>query len=179
MIETLAQQGQTTQSMAASIANKIYEVRKKVIKDSLKNMDGEEHRLEFVAKVKGIMFINDSKASNVNATWFALSKMSRPIIWIVGGQAKNVDYTPLQGLVETKVKGIVCLGLDNAEIIRNFGGLGKTIIETNSANDAVKTAYRMAEEGDVVLLSPACPSFDLFESYEDRGLQFKTAVNAL
>lgn len=181
IFETLAQQGNVTcsSSMAAGIASKIYDVRKKIIKDSLLSAQQEEHRIEFVASIHGIDFINDSKASNVNATWYAMEKMNRPVVWIAGGQNNGSDYSPLFKLIEKKVKGIICLGVNNEHLFSNFSRFGKMMVEVRTAKEAVDMAYRMADMGDAVLLSPACPSFDLFESYEDKGVQFKSAVNEL
>ncbi len=166
-------------SMAASIASRILEIRKEVIRESLSDFQNIEHRLEFVLKVHGIDFINDSKATNVNAAWYALGSMTKPVIWIVGGVDKGNDYSMLTELVQEKVKAIVCLGKDNSKIHAAFGDIVDTIIDTQSAQDAVNVAYSLGKKGDVVLLSPACASFDLFENYEDRGHQFKAAVRAL
>ena len=180
-LETLALQGRHNiyNSMAASVASNILNVRKSIIKNSLSNFENIEHRLEFIAKVHGIEFINDSKATNVNSTWYALECMTKPTIWIVGGQDKGNDYSTLKALVKSKVKAIVCLGIDNSKIIQEFSGIIPTIVETKSAKEAVDTAYLLAESDDVVLLSPCCSSFDLFENFEDRGIQFKNAVNEL
>ena len=179
--ETLAQQSISTQheTMAASVAQRIYELRKKSLMESFGGFRNEEHRLEYVASVRGIEFINDSKATNVNATWYALEKMTKPLVWIVGGQDIKNDYKSLKSLVEKQVKAIVCLGVDNTKICKEFGDMVSIIVQTTSAKDAVSTAYRLAEIGDAVLFSPAAPSFDLFESFEDRGKQFKNAVNEL
>jgi UDP-N-acetylmuramoylalanine--D-glutamate ligase len=135
--------------------------------------------MEFVAKVNGIEFINDSKATNINATWFALESMDKPTIWVVGGVDKGNDYNELTALVKEKVKAIICLGLDNNKIIEAFSGIVDTIVEANSALEAVAFAYQLGSKEEVVLLSPACASFDLFENYEDRGNQFKKAVKLL
>jgi len=135
--------------------------------------------MEFAAKVYGIEFINDSKATNINSAWWALESMRKPVIWIAGGQDKGNDYSMLDEVVKQKVKAIVCLGKDNAKIIEAFDGKVETIVETTSAREAVAYAYRLGKKGDAVLLSPACASFDLFENYEDRGRQFKEAVRAL
>ncbi|MFZ4740057.1 MAG: UDP-N-acetylmuramoyl-L-alanine--D-glutamate ligase [Bacteroidales bacterium] len=180
-LETLALQGRHNiyNSMAASVASNILNVRKSIIKNSLSNFENIEHRLEFIAKVHGIEFINDSKATNVNSTWYALECMTKPTVWIVGGQDKGNDYSTLKSLVKSKVKAIVCLGIDNSKIIQEFTGTVPIIIETKSAKEAVDTAYLLAESDDVVLLSPCCSSFDLFENFEDRGTQFKNAVNEL
>jgi UDP-N-acetylmuramoylalanine--D-glutamate ligase len=137
-----------------------------------------EHRLEFVAKVHGIEFINDSKATNVNSTWYALESMSNPVVWIVGGVDKGNDYTILEELVRARVKAIVCMGKDNAKIHKAFNGI-VSVVDAGSAIEAVKAAYHLGKKGDTVLLSPACASFDLFENYEDRGRQFKAAVREL
>jgi UDP-N-acetylmuramoylalanine--D-glutamate ligase len=138
-----------------------------------------EHRLEKVLKVRGVEFINDSKATNVNSTWYALESMKKPLVWIVGGVDKGNDYSQLNDLVKAKVKAIVCLGTDNSKILKAFEGLDIPKVETKSMAEAIKTSYYLAHEGDVVLLSPACASFDLFDSYEDRGKQFKRAVRDL
>jgi UDP-N-acetylmuramoylalanine--D-glutamate ligase len=180
-IEELALQGKHNiyNSMAASVASKLFDIRKESIRESLSDFHNVEHRLEHVGKVHGIDFINDSKATNVNSTWYALESMSQPVIWVVGGQDKGNDYSQLQDLVKEKVKAIVCLGVDNKKIISAFKDLVETIVETDSAMEAVKASYRLGKKGDVVLLSPACASFDLFENYEDRGRQFKTSVRSL
>jgi UDP-N-acetylmuramoylalanine--D-glutamate ligase len=140
---------------------------------------GLEHRLEFVAKVQGVEYINDSKATNVNSAWYALESMTKPVIWIAGGIDKGNDYEILKPLVRKKVKAIVCLGLDNLKIHEAFSRHVDLIVNTTSAEDAVRMASKIAVKGDVVLLSPACASFDLFENYEDRGNQFKQAVLSL
>ena len=180
-IEELAMQGKHNiyNSMAASVASKLFDIRKESIRESLSDFHNVEHRLEHVGKVHGIDFINDSKATNVNSTWYALESMSQPVIWIVGGQDKGNDYSQLKDLVKEKVKAIVCLGVDNKKIIKAFADVVESIVETDSALDAVKASYRLGKKGDVVLLSPACASFDLFENYEDRGRQFKTSVRSL
>lgn len=180
-IENLALQGRHNvyNSMASAIAARLAEVRKMRIKESLADFQNVEHRLEFVASVHGIDFINDSKATNVNSTWYALESMTKPVIWIAGGKDKGNDYTVLGELVRQKVKAIVCLGVDNTKLKTFFKGMVQTIIETSSAEEAVRTAYRLGQKGDVVLLSPACASFDLFENFEDRGNQFKKAVKNL
>ncbi|PLX14538.1 MAG: UDP-N-acetylmuramoyl-L-alanine--D-glutamate ligase, partial [Marinilabiliales bacterium] len=137
------------------------------------------HRLEYVSSVHGITFINDSKATNVNSTWYALEHYDKPIVWIAGGVDKGNDYELLKPLVKQKVKAIVCLGLDNSKIHKEFADSVDLIIDTESAEEAVLNAYQLAKKGEVILLSPACASFDLFDSYEDRGDQFKEAVNKL
>lgn len=163
-------------SMASGIAARLVDIRKEVIKQSLSEFENIEHRLEQVAVVRGVEFINDSKATNVNSTWYALESIKKPVIWIVGGIDKGNDYGPLMDLVKEKVKAIVCLGKDNSRILRSFEFVVPDIVETENAADAVKAAYYLGEPGDVVLLSPACASFDLFENYEDRGRQFKQQV---
>ena len=180
-LEDLALQGKHNQynSMAASIAARVVDIRKDVIKESMSDFQNVEHRLEFVARVHGIEFINDSKATNVNSTWYALESMLHPVVWIVGGVDKGNDYAALKELVKNRVKAIVCLGKDNKKIIKTFKGIVPEIVETRSARDAVNAAYKIGKKGDVVLLSPCCASFDLFENYEDRGNQFKKAVRAL
>ena len=163
-------------SMAGGIAARILDLRKEMIKESLSSFQNIEHRLESLGYVRGIEFVNDSKATNINAAWFALETMNRPVIWIAGGQDKGNDYTQLLQLVGEKVKAIICLGKDNSKIMAAFAGLDLPIIETHSASEAVTSAYVSGSPGDVVLLSPACASFDLFDNYEDRGEQFKHAV---
>jgi UDP-N-acetylmuramoylalanine--D-glutamate ligase len=162
--------------MAGGITARLLDLRKNIIKESLSDFQNTNHRLESSGSVRGIEFINDSKATNINAAWFALETMNRPVIWIAGGQDKGNDYAHILPLVAKKVKAIVCLGKNNEKIIRAFSELGIAIIETMSAREAVKAAYLLGKPGDVVLLSPACASFDLFENYEDRGNQFKQAV---
>ena len=154
-------------------------VRKDAIKESLSNFEGAEHRLENVAKIKDVQYINDSKATNVNATFYALECMDQQTVWIVGGVDKGNDYTDLLPLVRENVRAIVCLGVDNDKIKNTFGNVIDVIVETAGAEEAVKVSHKLAERGDAVLLSPACASFDLFENYEDRGRQFKKAVRNL
>jgi UDP-N-acetylmuramoylalanine--D-glutamate ligase len=166
-------------SMAASIAASVLQLRKKNIRESLRNFKGVEHRLEPVLKIHGMQFINDSKATNINSTWFALETISKPIIWIVGGVDKGNDYTELMSLVKTKVKAIVCLGKDVKKIHETFDDVIDTIVDTQSMEEAVKSAYYLGSKGDNILLSPACASFDLFDNYEDRGHKFKMAVRNL
>jgi len=180
-IEELALQGKHNvyNSMAASLASRIVDVRKEIIRESLQDFQNIEHRLEFVASINGIEFINDSKATNVNSTWYALESMEKPVVWICGGQDKGNDYNELTELVKARVKAIICLGKDNRKIVDAFKGLVDTLVETDSASDAVAAAYKIGKKGDVVLLSPACASFDLFQNYEDRGMQFKAAVRRL
>jgi len=180
-IEQLALQGKHNvyNSMAASLAARIVDVRKEIIRESLQDFQHIEHRLEFVASINGIEFINDSKATNVNSTWYALESMEKPVVWICGGQDKGNDYNELLDLVKQRVKAIVCLGKDNKKIIAAFKDVVETIVETDNAYDAVQASYKIGKKGDVVLLSPACASFDLFQNYEDRGMQFKGAVRGL
>ena len=166
-------------AMAATSVAKLMQIRKSTIRESLSNFQGVEHRLEKVLKIQNVQYINDSKATNVNATFFALDSMNTPTVWIVGGVDKGNDYNELMSLVREKVKAIICLGVDNKKIIDVFGNVVDMMIEVSTMNDAVKMAQRLSEKGDTVLLSPACASFDLFESYEDRGKQFKQAVKNL
>ncbi|HLW30185.1 MAG TPA: UDP-N-acetylmuramoyl-L-alanine--D-glutamate ligase [Brumimicrobium sp.] len=166
-------------SLVAGIAGRLLELRKENIRESLADFTNVEHRLEFVAKVNGIEFINDSKATNINATWYALESMTSPTVWVVGGVDKGNDYEELIPLVKEKVKAIICLGKDNSKIIEAFSGVVDTIVETQSPIEAVGYGYQLARKDDTVLLSPACASFDLFENYEDRGQQFKNAVRSL
>lgn len=166
-------------AMAASSVAKLMQIRNATIRESLSNFQGVEHRLEKVLKIQNVQYINDSKATNVNATFFALDSMNVPTVWIVGGVDKGNDYNELMSLVREKVKAIICLGIDNQKIINAFGNVVDIMVEVNNMNDAVKTAQRLTEKGDAVLLSPACASFDLFENYEDRGKQFKQAVHNL
>ena len=166
-------------AMAATAVAQLMKIRKQTIRESLSNFQGAEHRLEKVLKIQNVQYINDSKATNVNATFFALDSMSTPTVWIVGGVDKGNDYDELMSLVREKVKGIICLGVDNEKLFNTFNGVVDVMIETTSMDEAVKIAQRMAEKGDTVLLSPCCASFDLFENYEDRGRQFKNAVHNL
>jgi UDP-N-acetylmuramoylalanine--D-glutamate ligase len=166
-------------SLASGIAAKILEIRSESVRESLSDFVNVEHRLEFVAKVHGIEFINDSKATNINSTWFALESMDKPTVWIVGGVDKGNDYNELMALVKEKVKAIICLGEDNSKIIEAFTGVVDTIVEAKSAFEAVSYGYRLARKDETVLLSPACASFDLFENYEERGNMFKQAVRGL
>lgn len=166
-------------TMAATTVAQLMNIRKSTIRESLTNFQGAEHRLEKVLKINNVQYINDSKATNVNATFFALDSMNTPTVWIVGGVDKGNDYDELMALVREKVKGIICLGVDNKKLVDKFEGLVEMFVETTSMSEAVKIANKMAERGDTVLLSPACASFDLFENYEDRGKQFKQAVQNL
>jgi len=165
--------------MAASTVAHLLKIRKQTIRESLENFQGVEHRLEHVLKINKVQYINDSKATNVNATYYALESMDTPTVWIVGGVDKGNEYQELFPFVNEKVKAIICLGVDNEKLMNTFGNMVDTIIETQFMSEAVKIAYKLAESGDTVLLSPACASFDLFENYEDRGRQFKDAVRNL
>ncbi len=169
----------TYNSMAAAIAGKVLNIRKDMIRQSLSDFQGVEHRLEPVIKVSGISFINDSKATNVNSTWYALECMETKVVWIVGGVDKGNDYSELFPVVREKVRAVVCLGKDNRKIMEAFGAMIPTIVESASMEEAVRAAYYLAKKGETVLLSPACASFDLFNNYEDRGRQFKAAVRNL
>lgn len=166
-------------AMAAATVAQLLKIRKDTIRESLSDFQGVEHRLEKVLKIQNVQYINDSKATNVNATFFALDSMTTSTVWIVGGVDKGNDYTELLSLVNEKVKAIICLGIDNAKLIETFGGVVDVLVEATSMVEAVRQAYKIAEKGDTVLLSPACASFDLFENYEDRGRQFKQAVQNL
>lgn len=162
-----------------SIADRAGEITNETIRECFSDFQHIEHRLEHVATVNGIEFINDTKATNVNATWFALESMEKPVIWIMGGTDKGNDYSPLFDVVKQKVKAIVCLGKDNEKVHLTFGHLVPRVIDTDTAVLAVEHSYNLAKPGYVVLLSPACASFDLFENYEDRGRKFKAAVHNL
>ncbi|MFC4218588.1 UDP-N-acetylmuramoyl-L-alanine--D-glutamate ligase [Flagellimonas marina] len=179
--DILALEGQhnVKNTMAASMAALLVKVRKETIRQSIQSFQGVPHRLEKVLKINHVEYINDSKATNVNATFYALDGIKKPIVWIVGGVDKGNNYAELMPLVREKVKAIVCLGMDNSKLIEAFGNVIDLMVETYSMEEAVKVAYKIAERGDSVLLSPACASFDLFQNYEDRGDQFKTAVKNL
>lgn len=166
-------------SMAAGLSACLMDVKKEDIRRALSNFEGVEHRLEPVATIDGVRYINDSKATNVNSCWYALESMTDNVILILGGKDKGNDYNEIAELVDEKVKAIVCMGKDNAKLIDFFGSKGKEIYDTHSIDEAVETCARIAKEGDTVLLSPCCASFDLFKSYEDRGEQFKERVHAL
>ena len=166
-------------AMAASTVAHLLKIRKQTIRESLENFQGVEHRLEHVLKINKVQYINDSKATNVNATYYALESMDAPTVWIVGGEDKGNDYNELFPFVNEKVKAIICLGLDNEKLFEAFGNMVDVIVETQYMSEAVKIAYKVADAGENVLLSPACASFDLFENYEDRGRQFKNAVRNL
>ncbi|MCX6257702.1 MAG: UDP-N-acetylmuramoyl-L-alanine--D-glutamate ligase [Bacteroidia bacterium] len=181
IIDELSLKGQHNvyNSMAAASTACALNIRKETIRECLTDFQGVEHRLEPVLQIHGIMFINDSKATNINSTWYALESMKTKVIWIVGGIDKGNDYAMLSDLVRQKVKAIVCLGVDNSRIHEAFDGMGITIADTKSMKEAVRSSYYLAKNGDTVLLSPACASFDLFENYEDRGKQFKLYVREL
>jgi UDP-N-acetylmuramoylalanine--D-glutamate ligase len=166
-------------TMAACVASTTMEIRKEKIREAVQTFHSLEHRMEYVATVRGVEFINDSKATNVNSTWFALESMEKPTILILGGVDKGNDYSLIEGLVKEKVKAIICLGTDNRKIHEAFGNIVSTIVNTGAAAEAVHAAFHFAQKGDVVLLSPSCASFDLFKNYEDRGNQFKHAVKEL
>ena len=181
LIEELALQGKHNvyNSMAAAVAGQVLNIRNEVIRESLMKFQGVEHRLEQVLKVRDVLYINDSKATNINSTWYALESVKTKIVWIAGGTDKGNDYSALYDLVKEKVKVLICLGVDNEKLHQAFSDKVDSIIDVRSANDAVQAAYKLAEAGETVLLSPACASFDLFKNYEDRGKQFKEAVRNL
>ena len=166
-------------TMAACLAAATMEIRKDKIREAVQTFHSLEHRMEYVSTVRGVEFINDSKATNVNSTWYALESMEKPTILILGGVDKGNDYSLIKDLIKEKVKAIICLGIDNRKIHEAFGNVVSTIVNTSSAKEAVHAAFHFASKGDVVLLSPACASFDLFKNYEDRGNQFKQAVKEL
>ncbi|MFT3910127.1 MAG: UDP-N-acetylmuramoyl-L-alanine--D-glutamate ligase [Ferruginibacter sp.] len=180
-VEDFAIKGKHNQynSMAASMAATAIDIRKEKIREALQTFESLEHRMEPVSIIKGVEFINDSKATNVNSTWFALESMTKPVILILGGVDKGNDYNLLKELVKEKVKAIVCMGTDNRKIHEAFGDIVPLMVNTESAKEAVQAGFHFANKGDVVLLSPACASFDLFKNYEDRGKQFKQAVKNL
>lgn len=166
-------------SMAAAITGKVLDIDNEVLRDSLTSFEGVEHRLEKVLKVKNVLYINDSKATNVNSTWYALESMTTPVVWIAGGKDKGNDYEPLFDLVKERVRAIICLGADNTKLHKVFGGMVDNMFDATSAKEAVEIAYKIAQPGDTVLLSPACASFDLFKNFEERGRLFKEAVQKL
>ena len=180
-IKELALQGKHNifNSMAAAMAARVFEVKDSIIRDSMIDFQNIEHRLEYVLTIHGIDFINDSKATNINACWYALESMKNNVIWIVGGVDKGNDYTELVDMVNQKVRVIICLGRDNKRIINAFKGKTEIIVQASNMEEAVNHSYNLAKKGDVVLLSPACASFDLFDNYEDRGSQFKQEVKKL
>ncbi|MEO8719609.1 MAG: UDP-N-acetylmuramoyl-L-alanine--D-glutamate ligase [Ginsengibacter sp.] len=180
-VEDFAIKGKHNQynTMAAGISAAVMGIRKEKIRDAIQTFKSLEHRMSTVATIRGVEFINDSKATNVNSTWYALESMTQPVILILGGVDKGNDYSFLKELVKEKVKAIVCMGIDNTKIHEAFGKEVQLMINTNSAKDAVQSAFHFADKGDVVLLSPACASFDLFKNYEDRGMKFIEAVKDL
>lgn len=169
----------TKNAMASSTLTDLLRVRKETIRESLSDFENEEHRLEKVLRINGVQYINDSKAVNVNATYYALDEIETSTVWIVGGIDKGNDYEPLLPLVNEKVKSIICLGHNNNKIIETFGNIVDFMIETESIEEAVKIAYKLADNGESVLFSPACASYDLFKNYVDRGMQFKQSVREL
>jgi UDP-N-acetylmuramoylalanine--D-glutamate ligase len=180
-IQELALQGKHNvyNSMASGIASRLLEIRSESLKQSLSDFKNAEHRLEHVAKIQNVEFINDSKATNVNSAWYALESVNTPIVWIAGGVDKGNDYTILKNLVKDKVRAIVCLGVDNEKLHEAFSDVVDVMVNASSAKEAAELSYHLAQKGDTVLLSPACASFDLFKNYEDRGEQFKAAVKEL
>ncbi len=176
---TLEGQHNLKNTMAATTVARLLDIRKDTIRNSVQNFQGAEHRLEKVLKIHHVEYINDSKATNVNATYYALDSIKTPIVWIAGGVDKGNDYSALMPFVREKVKAIICLGLDNKKLLEMFGNVVEPMVETYAMDEAVKVAYKIAERGDTVLLSPACASFDLFDNYEDRGSQFKNAIKTL
>lgn len=180
-LEKLALQGKHNlyNSMAAGIAARVLDIRKDIIKESFSDFQNVPHRLEFIARIHGVDFVNDSKATNVNSTWYALENAQNPVIWIAGGIDKGNDYSLLQNLVKKKVKAIICLGKDNRNLINAFKKSVETIVETTSMEEAVNLGIHLGMNDDIVLLSPACASFDLFENFEERGDKFREAVNKL
>jgi UDP-N-acetylmuramoylalanine--D-glutamate ligase len=180
-IENLSLKGKHNiqNSMAAATVAQLLNISNQALKESLGNFQSINHRMENVLTIQKVKYINDSKATNVNAVYYALDSMKNSTVWIVGGVDKGNNYNELLPLVREKVKAIICLGLDNKKIIETFSSISDLIIETSSMNEAVNSAYRIAKPNDVVLLSPACSSFDLFENYEDRGNQFKECVRKL
>jgi len=180
-LEELALQGNTNihKSMAANIADHLVGIRKETIKQCMSDFHKEEHRLESVANIAGIEYINDSKATNVNTSWYSLEEFNRPVIWIAGGTDNGNDYAKLLDVVKRRVKTMICLGSNNSRIYEYFAPYIKTIVETSSMEDAVNYAYSIGEKGDVVLLSPACASFDLYSDYRERGKAFRSAVQKL
>jgi UDP-N-acetylmuramoylalanine--D-glutamate ligase len=180
-IQELALQGKHNvyNSMASGIASRLLEIRSESLKQSLSDFKNAEHRLEHVAKIQNVEFINDSKATNVNSAWYALESVNTPIVWIAGGVDKGNDYTILKNLVKDKVRAIVCLGVDNEKLHEAFSDVVDVMVNAGSAKEAAELSYHLAQKGDTVLLSPACASFDLFKNYEDRGEQFKAAVKEL
>lgn len=180
-LETLSLQGHSplAGSMASNISNRVHEIRKESVKECFSDWLNIEHRLESIGNVHGIEFINDSKATNVNITWFALECMTRPVIWIAGGAETGNDYSLLMNLIRKKVKAIIYFGADNRSISKAFEPLDIPHADTSNMQEAVELAYYAGKKGDVILFSPSCASFDLFENYEERGRDFKKAVRSL
>jgi len=180
-LEGLALQGNKTvyDSLAATVAPRVREIRKAFIKESFSDFQLEEHRLEPVGNIHGVQYINDSRSSNINSTWFALESMASPVVWIAGGIDGGNDWEVLKTLVKEKVKALLCLGLDTGRMRAAFAGTGISIIQVSGMEEAVQVAYSICEKGDITLLSPACASFDLFENFEERGRFFRTAVKNL
>ncbi|MFH1161253.1 MAG: hypothetical protein V1733_09955 [bacterium] len=180
-LESLALQGRTQvySSLAASVTSRIVDLRKEVIKESLAGLQPVEHKLEYVANIHGIEFINDSRSCTINSAWYALESMNRPVIWITGGVDRDNDYSMVKDLVEEKVKAIICLGDNNQKILDAFDGIDIPIIRVKSMKEATEVGYYIGKKGDSVLLSPACASFDMFENFEERGNAFKSAVKTL
>ncbi|MDP3435667.1 MAG: cyanophycin synthetase, partial [Bacteroidales bacterium] len=166
-------------SMAAAITGKVLNIDNEILRESLSSFKGVEHRMEKVLKVKNVLYINDSKATNVNSTWYALESVNTPVVWIAGGKDKGNDYEPLFELVNERVRVIICLGVDNSKLHRDFEDKVEEIYDVTSAEEAVNIAYRVAKSGETVLLSPACASFDLFKNFEERGDKFKEAIRNL
>ncbi|MDP4265998.1 MAG: cyanophycin synthetase [Bacteroidota bacterium] len=179
LIQDIINKKEKEDNYIASLGAKLTGLRKDGIKRSLFDCNESEHRLEYVGKVRDVEFINDSRSTNVTSTWIALEKMDRPLIWIAGGVDNGNDYYILKEIVKDKVDAIICLGKENSRLHKSFAGMVKKIVDTTNATDAVRLAFQLSKPGYTVILSPACPSFDLFESYEDRGRQFKKAVKEL
>ena len=180
-LESLALQGRskTYSSLAASLSTRVYELRKESIKESLSDAHSSEHRMEYIANIHGIEFINDSKACSINSTWYSLETMTRSLIWVTGGADRETHYAMVRQLVEQKVKTIICLGHDSQRVVQAFGDLDIPILTARDMDEAVTLSYHLGKDGDCVLLSPACASFDMFEDYEERGRAFKLAVKKL
>ncbi|MCX6247730.1 MAG: hypothetical protein NTW10_08350 [Bacteroidetes bacterium] len=180
-LETLALQGHpgVRTSMAASITARIKEVRSNFIKECFSDFQQMEHRMESVANVHGIEFINDSRSTNINSTWYTLESMSKPVIWIAGGKDSSIDYSQLKSLLKAKIKSIIFLGMDSSRLISSMSDLDIPVTDASTMEEAVELAYVAGSMGDVVLLSPGCASFDLFRDYEERGNAFKKAVKQL
>jgi len=180
-LESLALQGRTKtySSLAASVPNRICELRKELIKESFMDSHTGNHKMELVANIHGIEFINDSRACTINSTWYALESINNPVIWITGGGDKGIDYSMIKELIASKIKAIIFLGQDNRKILETFDGIDIPIIRTKDMKEAVDVGYYLGKKGDVVLLSPGCASFDMFENFEERGEAFQKAVKKL